>query len=150
MKAVRYHEYGGTDVLRHDDVERPVPGAGHHRVARELLGRNDPEPAAPIGGLGLCWRWGGCAWSRARCGRRRCIERLDIALRQVAGHGMRKASLGDQRLIGLRHHIAGRLGRQHGRQRRPVDARIVGEFRPRRQKQRTAILDVFRNILEIG
>jgi NADPH:quinone reductase-like Zn-dependent oxidoreductase len=28
MKAVRYHEYGGTDVLRHDDVERPVPGPG--------------------------------------------------------------------------------------------------------------------------
>lgn len=28
MRAVRYHEYGGTDVLRHDNVQQPVPGAG--------------------------------------------------------------------------------------------------------------------------
>ena len=28
MKAVRYHEYGGTEVLRHEEVARPVPGAG--------------------------------------------------------------------------------------------------------------------------
>jgi NADPH:quinone reductase-like Zn-dependent oxidoreductase len=28
MKAIRYHEYGSTDVLRHEEVERPVPGAG--------------------------------------------------------------------------------------------------------------------------
>ncbi|GAA2514048.1 NADP-dependent oxidoreductase [Winogradskya humida] len=28
MKAVRFHEYGGPDVLRYEDVEVPVPGAG--------------------------------------------------------------------------------------------------------------------------
>lgn len=28
MKAVRYHRYGDPDVLRHEDVEQPVPGAG--------------------------------------------------------------------------------------------------------------------------
>lgn len=28
MKAVRFHEYGDPDVLRHEDVERPAPGAG--------------------------------------------------------------------------------------------------------------------------
>ncbi|MGH3416200.1 MAG: NADP-dependent oxidoreductase [Actinocrinis sp.] len=28
MKAVRFHEFGGTDVLRYEDVERPVPAAG--------------------------------------------------------------------------------------------------------------------------
>ncbi len=28
MKAVRFHEYGGPDVLRYEDVEQPVPGAG--------------------------------------------------------------------------------------------------------------------------
>ena len=28
MKAVRFHEYGAPDVLRHEDVEQPVPGAG--------------------------------------------------------------------------------------------------------------------------
>src|SRR3954470_5422456 len=28
MKAVRFHEYGDPGVLRYEDVERPVPGAG--------------------------------------------------------------------------------------------------------------------------
>lgn len=28
MKVVRYHEFGGSEVLRYEDVERPVPGAG--------------------------------------------------------------------------------------------------------------------------
>jgi NADPH:quinone reductase-like Zn-dependent oxidoreductase len=32
MKAVRFHEYGGADVLRYEDVEQPVPGAGEVRI----------------------------------------------------------------------------------------------------------------------
>ncbi|WDG27389.1 NADP-dependent oxidoreductase [Streptomyces sp. CA-278952] len=28
MKAIRFHEFGNSEVLRHEDVERPVPGAG--------------------------------------------------------------------------------------------------------------------------
>jgi NADPH:quinone reductase-like Zn-dependent oxidoreductase len=32
MKAVRFHEYGGPDVLRYEDVEQPVPGAGEVRL----------------------------------------------------------------------------------------------------------------------
>ncbi len=28
MKAIRYHEFGSTGVLRHEEVERPVPGPG--------------------------------------------------------------------------------------------------------------------------
>ncbi|QFZ17804.1 NADP-dependent oxidoreductase [Saccharothrix syringae] len=32
MKAVRFHEYGDPDVLRHEDVEQPVPGPGQVRV----------------------------------------------------------------------------------------------------------------------
>jgi NADPH:quinone reductase-like Zn-dependent oxidoreductase len=28
MKAVRYHQYGGSDVLRYEDVERPTPATG--------------------------------------------------------------------------------------------------------------------------
>ncbi|WP_435175892.1 NADP-dependent oxidoreductase [Actinacidiphila sp. bgisy145] len=28
MKAMRFHEFGGTEVLRFEDVDRPVPGAG--------------------------------------------------------------------------------------------------------------------------
>ncbi|MGW8881205.1 NADP-dependent oxidoreductase [Streptomyces mirabilis] len=32
MKAVRFHQYGDPDVLRYEDVEQPVPGAGQVRV----------------------------------------------------------------------------------------------------------------------
>ncbi len=32
MKAVRFHEYGSPDVLRYEDVELPVPGAGEVRI----------------------------------------------------------------------------------------------------------------------
>ena len=28
MKAIRFHEYGGPDVLRYEDVELPVPSSG--------------------------------------------------------------------------------------------------------------------------
>lgn len=28
MKAIRYHEFGSIEVLRREEVERPVPGAG--------------------------------------------------------------------------------------------------------------------------
>src|SRR5215213_8322795 len=32
MKAVRFHEFGDPDVLRYEDVDQPVPGAGEVRV----------------------------------------------------------------------------------------------------------------------
>ena len=32
MKAVRFHEYGDPGVLRHEDVEQPVPGPGEVRL----------------------------------------------------------------------------------------------------------------------
>lgn len=32
MKAVRFHEVGGPEVLRYEDVDLPVPGAGEVRV----------------------------------------------------------------------------------------------------------------------
>jgi NADPH:quinone reductase-like Zn-dependent oxidoreductase len=32
MKAVRFHEYGGPDVLRYEDVDQPLPGAGQVRI----------------------------------------------------------------------------------------------------------------------
>jgi NADPH:quinone reductase-like Zn-dependent oxidoreductase len=32
MKAVRFHEYGDSDVLRYEDVEQPVPDAGEVRI----------------------------------------------------------------------------------------------------------------------
>jgi len=33
MKAMRFHEYGGPEVLRYEDVDRPEPGPGQVRVA---------------------------------------------------------------------------------------------------------------------
>ena len=32
MKAVRFHESGGPEVLRYEDVDQPTPGAGEVRV----------------------------------------------------------------------------------------------------------------------
>jgi NADPH:quinone reductase-like Zn-dependent oxidoreductase len=32
VKAVRFHEHGGPEVLRYEDVEEPVPGAGQVRL----------------------------------------------------------------------------------------------------------------------
>ena len=32
MKAVRFHEFGDSDVLRYEDVEQPVPGAREVRI----------------------------------------------------------------------------------------------------------------------
>jgi NADPH:quinone reductase-like Zn-dependent oxidoreductase len=32
MKAVRFHEYGGPDVLRYEDAEEPAPGPGEVRL----------------------------------------------------------------------------------------------------------------------
>lgn len=32
MKAVRYHQFGGTDVLRLEEVDRPAPGPGQVQV----------------------------------------------------------------------------------------------------------------------
>ncbi|MFD0538837.1 alcohol dehydrogenase catalytic domain-containing protein [Actinomadura luteofluorescens] len=32
MKAVRFHEYGDPEVLRYEDVDLPVPGAGQVQV----------------------------------------------------------------------------------------------------------------------
>src|SRR5512132_4168989 len=32
MKAVRFHEHGDPDVLRYEDVDEPIPGAGEVRI----------------------------------------------------------------------------------------------------------------------
>ncbi|GAB7017782.1 NADPH:quinone reductase [Halostagnicola bangensis] len=40
MKAVRYHEHGGTDVLELEEVDRPEPDAGEVRVEIAAAGIN--------------------------------------------------------------------------------------------------------------
>jgi len=38
MKAVRFHEYGGIDLLRVGEVARPVPGPGQVLVRVRAAG----------------------------------------------------------------------------------------------------------------
>ena len=86
MKAVRFHEYGDPDVLRYEDVEQPVPGAGEVRIRVAATSfnprrRQHPRrlPAGPDPG-------GAAAHPRHR--RRRHGRR--------AGRGRRRLAVGDE------------------------------------------------------
>jgi NADPH:quinone reductase-like Zn-dependent oxidoreductase len=50
-KAVRYYEFGGLDVLRVDEVERPVPGDGQVLVRVKAAGVNPSEAVIRTGAL---------------------------------------------------------------------------------------------------
>ncbi|WP_327139715.1 NADP-dependent oxidoreductase [Nocardia sp. NBC_01327] len=50
-KAVRYNEFGGIDVLRVEEVERPVPGPGQVLVQVEAAGINPSEAAIRTGAV---------------------------------------------------------------------------------------------------
>ncbi|WP_392970790.1 alcohol dehydrogenase catalytic domain-containing protein [Streptomyces sp. LN245] len=50
-KAVRYDEFGGIDVLRIDEVERPVPGDGQVLVRVKAAGINPGEAAIRTGAV---------------------------------------------------------------------------------------------------
>ncbi|WP_458691108.1 NADP-dependent oxidoreductase [Nocardia tengchongensis] len=50
-KAVRYDRFGGIDVLRVEEVERPVPGAGQVLVRVEAVGINPSEAAIRTGAV---------------------------------------------------------------------------------------------------
>jgi NADPH:quinone reductase-like Zn-dependent oxidoreductase len=50
-KAVRYDEFGGIDVLRVDEVERPVPGAGQVLVRVKVAGINISEAVIRTGAV---------------------------------------------------------------------------------------------------
>lgn len=63
MRKVRFHRYGGAEVLRLDEVAAPVPGPGEVRVAVEAAGVSlmllkmlagvggSPLPGSPGGGF---------------------------------------------------------------------------------------------------
>ncbi|GII33950.1 NADP-dependent oxidoreductase [Planotetraspora mira] len=55
MKAVRFHEYGGIDVLRVEEVERPVPGPGQVLVRVMAAGINPGEAHIRTGELHERW-----------------------------------------------------------------------------------------------
>ncbi|MGW2661796.1 NADP-dependent oxidoreductase [Nocardia tengchongensis] len=50
-KAVRYNEFGGIDVLRVDEVERPVPGDGQVLVRVKAAGINISEAVIRTGAV---------------------------------------------------------------------------------------------------
>src|SRR6201986_2881613 len=51
VKAVRYDEFGGIDVLRVDEVERPVPGDGQVLVRVKAAGINPSEAVIRMGAV---------------------------------------------------------------------------------------------------
>ena len=51
MKAVRYDEFGGIDVLRVEEVERPVPGDGQVLVRVKAAGINISEAVIRTGAV---------------------------------------------------------------------------------------------------
>src|ERR1039457_3791060 len=51
VKAVRYDEFGGIDVLRVDEVERPVPGDGQVLVRGKAAGINPSEAVIRTGAV---------------------------------------------------------------------------------------------------
>ena len=55
MKAVRFDEYGGIDVLKVVDVPRPVPGAGQVLVQVKAAGINPGEAKIRAGLLHALW-----------------------------------------------------------------------------------------------
>jgi len=55
MKAVRFHEYGGIDVLRVEDVERPVPLPGQVLVQVKAAGIQPGEVHIRTGALHERW-----------------------------------------------------------------------------------------------
>ena len=51
MKAVRFHEYGGPDVLRYEDVAVPEPGAGQVRLRVAATSFNGVDANIRGGGM---------------------------------------------------------------------------------------------------
>ena len=55
MRAVRFDEYGGTEVLKVADVPRPAPGAGQVLVQVKAAGINPGEAKIRAGLLHSMW-----------------------------------------------------------------------------------------------
>jgi NADPH:quinone reductase-like Zn-dependent oxidoreductase len=51
MKAIRFHGFGGPEVLRYEDVEQPTPGPGQVRIRVAATSFNDIDAAIRAGEL---------------------------------------------------------------------------------------------------
>ncbi|PRY41345.1 NADP-dependent oxidoreductase [Umezawaea tangerina] len=51
MKAVRFHDYGTPEVLRYEDVDQPVPGAGQVRVRVAATSFNPIDASVRAGNM---------------------------------------------------------------------------------------------------
>ena len=51
MKAMRFHAFGGPEVLRLEDVDQPVPGAGEVRIRVHATSFNGVDTLVRAGGL---------------------------------------------------------------------------------------------------
>ena len=51
MKAIRFHGFGGPEVLRYEDVEQPTPGPGQVRIRVAATSFNDIDAAIRAGDL---------------------------------------------------------------------------------------------------
>ncbi|WNV85461.1 NADP-dependent oxidoreductase [Umezawaea sp. Da 62-37] len=51
MKAVRFHDHGGPEVLGYEDVEQPVPGPGQVRVRVAATSFNPIDASVRAGGM---------------------------------------------------------------------------------------------------
>ena len=68
MKAVRFDEYGGVDVLKVVDVPRPVPGTA--QILVQVKGRTGPDTLEATGlpqvrGTPTPWGTSGMRWARS-------------------------------------------------------------------------------------
>jgi NADPH:quinone reductase len=55
MKIVRFHEYGGPEVLRVEEVPEPIPGPGEVRVRAEAIGVGVPDILVRTGNDAKTW-----------------------------------------------------------------------------------------------
>ncbi len=99
MKAVRFDEYGGVDVLKVVDVPRPVPGAGQVLVQVKAAGINPGEAKIRAGLLHARWP-----------------ATFPSGAGQRPGRDRRRDRPGRDRLLGRRR--GDRLDRQPGQPRR--------------------------------
>src|SRR5262249_53149809 len=115
-----------ADAVEHQ--ERGALDAAHHRDAVTRRRLDVAEPAAPCRLLALA---GGIA-------------------REVGGDGMTLADFGDVRLEAALDDAARGLGRQDLAQGRAVEAQRRAEIGARGFEKRAALLDIARDVLEIG